>query len=48
LSRGITATLVDQVVQYPNRGEDARNGIDLDKLARQWKETVATKGDCKQ
>ena len=48
LSQGITATLVDQVVQYPNRGEDARNGIDLDKLARQRKETVATNGNCKQ
>ena len=39
LSQGITGTLVDQVVQYRNR-EDARNGINLDKLARQRKETV--------
>ena len=39
MSQCITATLVDQVVQYRNR-EDARNGIDLDKLARQQKEAV--------
>ena len=37
--QGITVTLVDQVVQYRNR-EDARNGINLDKLACQRKETV--------
>ena len=39
LSQGIISTLVDQVAQYRNR-EDARNGINLDKLARQRKETV--------
>ena len=39
LSQGITATLVDQVVQYSNL-EDARNGIHLDKLACQRKETA--------
>ena len=40
LSQGITGTLVDHViVQYRNH-EDARNGINLDKLARQQKETV--------
>ena len=35
----LTGTLVDQVIQYRNH-EDARNGINLDKLARQRKETV--------
>ena len=39
LSQGITATLVDQIVQYSNL-EDARNGIHLDKLACQRKETA--------
>ena len=39
LSQGITGTLVDQVIQYRNR-EDARNGINLDKLACQRKETL--------
>ena len=39
LSQGITGTLFDQVVQYRNR-EDARNGINLDELARQRKETA--------
>ena len=33
LSQGITGTHVDQVVQYYSC-EDARNGINLDKLAR--------------
>ena len=34
LSQGITGTLIDQAVQYSNH-EDARNGINLDKLASQ-------------
>jgi hypothetical protein len=43
LSQGITGTLVDQlVVQYRNR-EDARNGINLDELARQRKEAALAK-----
>ena len=40
MSQGITGTLVDHVIQYRNH-EDARNGINLDKLARQQKEAAA-------
>jgi hypothetical protein len=36
---GITGTLVDQVVQYRNH-ENARNGINLEKLAHQRNETA--------
>ena len=39
LSDGYAGTLVDRVVEYRNC-EEARNGIDLDAQARQFKETA--------
>jgi hypothetical protein len=39
LNRGIAGILLDKVIVYRNR-EDARNGINLDDLARQRKETA--------
>jgi hypothetical protein len=40
LSQGITETLVDQVIPQYRNHEDARNGINLDELACQRKETA--------
>ena len=39
LKEGITGTLLDKVIEFRNK-EDSRNGINLDQMARQQKETA--------
>ena len=39
LKEGITGTLLDKVIEFRNI-EDSRNGINLDQMGRQWKESA--------
>jgi len=39
LNKGITGTLLDKVIEFRNK-EDSRNGINLDQMGRQWKESA--------